>query len=510
VGVDPVTKRAFRAPQEDRSILAVPALSEAPGALARNRESLERATASIDGEPLSSFRARARREVLDRAVEYLRAAGEPIPRVDSESLLLSGHQPELFHVGVWVKNFVLNRLARENGLTPLNLVVDNDTMKASSLRFPVLPDSRDPAGVHYQSIPYDRYSGETAYERRAVLDDEAFRAFASNANAVTRNWDYCPVLGEVWESVLRQLKTTRNIGECFARTRREWERKWGCHNFEVPLSHVCETESFRRFRSHLLSDLPRFHTIYNRCVQNYRTENGVRSRNHPVPDLAVEGDWLEVPFWVLDPEQQRRGRFMVRHTSRGHEYRSGEATLREPLHLRTRALTTTLFARLCLGDGFIHGIGGAKYDEVTDSILRAWLGIEPPGYFVVTATLRLPLPGFPARPSENAQTKRELRDLHWNPQRHLNQESPLTREKEKKIAAEPEDKRERKEWFRQLRAVTEAIRPLVQEAIVRARSEEDRQRIEVEANAVLQRRDYSWVLFPEAVLKEFLVTCLNG
>lgn len=505
-----MTKRAFRAPREDRAILAVPALTEAPGALARNRDSLERATASIDGERLPSFRAQARREVLDRAVEYLRAAGELIPRIDSESLLLSGHQPELFHVGVWVKNFVLNRLARENGLTPLNLVVDNDTMKASSLRFPVLSDSRDPAGVHYQSIPYDRYSGETAYEHRAVLDDEAFRSFAANANAVTRNWGYRPVLEEVWASVLRQSRTTRNLGECFARTRREWERKWGCRNLEVPLSHVCETESFRRFRSHLLSDLPRFHAIYNRCVQNYRRENGVRSRNHPVPELAAEGDWLEAPFWVLDPEQQRRGRLMVRPTSRGHEYRSGDVKLQEPLHLRTRALTTTLFARLCLGDGFIHGIGGAKYDEVTDSILREWLGIEPPAYFVVTATLRLPLPEFPARPSEKAETTNELRDLYWNPQRHLDQESPLKREKEKRIAAEPEDKRERKEWFHQLRAVTEAMRPLVQGAILRARSEEDRQRIELEANSVLQRRDYSWVLFPEEVLKDFLVKCLIG
>lgn len=504
MGVDPVTKRAFRAPQEDQSILAVPALSAVPGILQHNRELLGRADALIDGEPLSSFRATARREVLDRAVEYLRSAGEPIPPSETESLLLGGHQPELFHVGVWVKNFVLNRLARENGLTPLNLVVDNDTMKASSLRFPVLPHSPDPTGVHYQSIPFDRYSGETAFEHRTILDENLFRSFPSRCGEVVRNWEFQPVLAKVWNDVLRHAKNTPNLGECFARTRRDWERKWDCRNFELPLSQVCETESFRRFRKHLLSDLPRFHTIYNRSVQTYRQQNGVRSRNHPVPDLVSEDDWLEAPFWVLDPAKQRRGRLMVRLTPRGIEYRSGQERLEEPLHLRTRALTTTLFARLCLGDGFIHGIGGAKYDEVTDAIIEAWLGIEPPKYVVVTATLRLPLPTFPTQVEERERTREIVRDLFWNPQRHLAENSPLIHEKEQLLAAEPSEHAARKEWYRDLCRVTEAMRPLVMGAIHRAEREVERQRSELEANAILQRRDYAWVLYPEAMLKAFL------
>ena len=50
-----------------------------------------------------------------------------MPDASADSLLLAGHQPELFHPGVWVKNFALNGLARRHGATPLNLVVDNDT-----------------------------------------------------------------------------------------------------------------------------------------------------------------------------------------------------------------------------------------------------------------------------------------------------------------------------------------------------------------------------------------------
>ena len=52
----------------------------------------------------------------------------------------------------------------------------------------------------------------------------------------------------------------------------------------------------------------------------------------------------------------------------------------EGFKVRTRALTTTLFARLFLADLFIHGIGGAKYDELTDAILRRFYGFEPPRF----------------------------------------------------------------------------------------------------------------------------------
>src|SRR5207244_11160094 len=57
--------------------------------------------------------------------------------------------------------------------------------------------------------------------------------------------------------------------------------------------------------------------------------------------------------------------------------------------LRPRALTLTLFARVCLGDFFIHGIGGGKYDEVTDVIIRDYFGLDPPAYQVLSATLHL-------------------------------------------------------------------------------------------------------------------------
>jgi hypothetical protein len=90
------------------------------------------------------------------------------------------------------------------------------------------------------------------------------------------------------------------------------------------------------------------------------------------------------------------------------------------LRLRTRALTTTLFSRLCLCDLFVHGIGGAKYDAMTDRIASRFLGVSLPDYLTLSATEWLPI-GEPhsATPSDVSRLSRMQRELQQNPQRHL-------------------------------------------------------------------------------------------
>ena len=51
-------------------------------------------------------------------------------------LVVTGHQPELFHPGVWVKNFATAAIARAHGGLGLNLIVDNDLPKSASIRVP--------------------------------------------------------------------------------------------------------------------------------------------------------------------------------------------------------------------------------------------------------------------------------------------------------------------------------------------------------------------------------------
>jgi hypothetical protein len=475
--------RRFRAPTANGAVLADPPFDALPALVEANQRLLNRAHILIDGVPLDEFRAEARREVLNRA-----GAG---PIRDAEPLVVTGHQPELSHPGVWVKNFALNALARRLGGVPLNLIVDNDTLKSTTLRFPTFR-AGDPSSVRLESVAFDVFTGEEPYESRTIRDTKTFCAFLPAALALTRNWGYRPLLADAWRDI--DPSSSLSLGEQFAAVRQRFERKWGCHNVELQVSELSGTRAFARFASHILTNLGQFRAVYNAAIQGYREVNGIRSRNHPAPELA-EG---EAPFWMS-------GRSRATATS-------------DVSDLRPRALTLTLFARVCLGDFFIHGIGGGKYDEVTNAIIRGFFGIEPPAYQVLSATLHLPLPGFPGTATALHRAERRIRDLQWNPHQCLRPEQysdvrtrSLLDAHAALSAAEPPyaNHAQRRAWFRDLQAVKEQLRLLVVAQLAGAEEELRCVRTEVSANAILQRRDFAWVLYPEETLQPFL-TGLSG
>ncbi len=513
----------LRAPAEDGAVVAEPPLEAVGSLLSLNRQRLQRGAALL-GRTWPELQQEARRAVLATARTYFEQRGEPIPSVTSAHLLMAGHQPELFHPGVWVKNFALHGLAQRHGLTALNLIVDNDTVKTTALRLPAPPDATHP-WPHLLTLPFDRWSGEIPYEERTIQDTALFADFAERATAILQGWGYAPMLPAFWQEVRRVTSRTALLGEGFAAARRAFERRWGCHNLEVPVSAICRTEPFAWFAGHLLGDLQRFHDVYNGSVHEYRLAHGIRSRNHPVPNLAHEDGWLETPFWGWRSGQTRRGRLFARPGADHIELRAGKdpwpalprgqsivrawhALEAQGFKVRSRALTNTLYARLFLADLFIHGIGGGKYDELTDVIIRRFYEIEPPAFLVLSATRLLPLPAAPVGPEDRQRLARLVRDLEWNPQRHLDGTRlaalrPLIDEKQAWIERQPATTAGRRERFEKLRTLTDQLREplLVHER--QLRDELARCDKQLEANAVLRRRDYAFCLYPEDLLHTF-------
>jgi hypothetical protein len=522
-----VSQLRLRAPQRHGEFLAAPPLASAADLVARNRAGLAGAPVVIDGIPLPDLRRHAVRECLRAAQSYLHGSGVSVPD-HADSVVLAGHQPELFHAGVWVKSFALNGLARTSGSVPLNLIVDNDTAKGTSVRVPVW--DADPAGVRLASVPFDHFAGEVPYEERGVVDDALFNSFPDRVADLTRPWEFEPILSSFWPDVLRHR--TPLMGERFAAARRALERRWGCTNLELPLSALCRTDAFLHFARAILADLPAFGAVYNEQVNAYRRRHAIRSRHHPVPDLAADGDWLEAPFWAWRSGAGRRGRLFVRRAGDRLHIRAGDDELgRLPAHgdlgpwrhladdgvnVRTRALTTTLFARLVLGDLFVHGIGGGLYDELTDDIIRGCYHIEPPAFVVFTGTLHLPLPRFPADAGRLNEAGRRVRDLYWNPQRHLTVDDLARPDVRSAVAernrwerVEPREQVERLWRFQRLRELTERLRPCVASQLASARRRRDTFAREMAANGVLSRRDFAFCLFPEATIRPFCTQFLH-
>lgn len=520
----------LRAPRDDGAILAEPPLDRCPALLARNAGRLDGWDHDFQGRPFSALRNRARVEALEIARRYHESAGLDLPTIPDgpAPIVATGHQPELFHPGVWVKNFAVARLAANVGGLALNLIVDNDIPKGAFIRVPV----RSAGRLKGRLVAFDDWSGEAPFEDQPIGDESLFASFPERVRNALDGQVRHPLIDRFWSHVLSAPEgmTARDrVGRRFARARRAVEAEWGVHNLEVPLSDLCETDAFRWFASHLLAQLPRFQAVHDGALARYRALYKIRSKNHPVAALGRRGEWLEAPFWAWRRDEPRRRPLFIRQLARTMELRIGDEQapfLEIPLapdreaccavealrdlpargiRLRTRALTTTMFARLFVGDLFVHGIGGAKYDELGDEILRDFFRLEPPDFLTLSMTLHLGLPTSPYTPDRLRDQRRRLRDLDWQPERFLDGEpgvADLVAEKRRLMGESPTTKSAKRERYRAFRAVNESLARLVGEG---SRHDAADAVTDVASalrdDAVARSREYSVVLFDEGRIR---------
>ncbi len=558
----------LHAPKQNQQILLTPGWEKIDAILNDNRQQFQEANFCVGGSSFQDFRRKLRLEITQSIVSYFEQSGEQIPPILQEMLtcqssktaladrpwIVSGHQPELYHPGVWVKHFALNQIGREHQLIPLHLIVDTDTIKSTSIRVPVFHSQEE---VELKSIPFDEYSGEIPYEFRRVQSPDLWDHFYRKVQDLTRNWPEKPMIEKVWPTIQRQYQNCQNIGESFSRARRDMERSWGCFNLEIPMSWVSQCSSFREFVAWFLDDLPEWHRVHNQILCQYRKENRIRSSRHPFPDLAVEKDsarsvatravkdastdfslsnddegqednlWYEAPFWAYVREDKnhaeresangesasssqmafgQRNRLWVKRTRNGKEYRAGNKIFTELPEVRTKAFTTTLFARFFLGDLFIHGLGGGIYDEVTDRIMKARLAGIVPHYLINTATIHLESSdhnGPPVSHQDWVDKKQDLRRTYWNPQQYVPADDLVRLAKEELIRQQPTEKKGRKDRYRKLLEYTMQMR----EPLFPQYQEKQQQLLllkkYLDARAKATRRDFCCWLFSESSLKEF-------
>ena len=178
------------------------------------------------------------------------------------------------------------------------------------------------------------------------------------------------------------------------------------------------------------------------------------------------------------------------------------------VRLRTRALTTTLFARFLVGDLFIHGIGGSKYDELGDEISRRFFGVEPPPFLTVSMTVRVGLSEDDAA-NELAMLDRRLRTLRHNPERQLSEPYAdelrnIIERKYELVGAPVSTRRERKQRCLAIRACNLAMQPWMGglEADLVARRMKAQSR--ASSNRAARSREYAYVLHSVERLKRSL------
>ena len=532
----PVSRRV---PAANRGILADPSLTHAVNVARDTQRAGIACHTPIAGISLADWKQKSVDDTLLAAVEYAEETGRVPPgHLPAGPLLVGGHQPTLFHCGVLVKNFALARLARRLDGTALNLIVDSDI--SAPLHLSVPDGSRDQPATRL--VPFTTDTAARPWEDLRPDLSAAFTAFPDRVSDALARWGIDPLLTRIWPSAIAAAEAGRGLAECLSAARIAMQDRMGHGTLELPISRLATRTPFLKFMAMSLLEAERFAESHNRALGTYREANNVRSRTHPAADLCWHDGWLETPFWCWHSGDTHRRRLLTQLTPTSIRLSDGSgfnaqwaldsgddldrlATAlgdwqQSGLRIRPSALSTTLFARVFLADLFIHGIGGSKYDEATDSLMADFFGISPPPYLTLSGTLHLPLGGpFDVSSMDRSQLTSRRRRMLYNAQEFLDagQASELVERKTSLIRSQTRDKHDtsessrqnRRQRFHEFRAVNQELTRHTIGARQALDGELQRLDRQLDANSVLTNREFSFCLFPEELLSSFLDEALS-
>ena len=410
---------------------------------------------SLDNSRLDGLRTAAKQRLVSAAENYvlrlhaladdadLPANSSPVltGQPDRQPIVLTGHQPVVFHSGLTFKYETTERLAADSGAIAVAVMIDSDSGDAGQFSYP------------QADAPGTDESCQSGFAASATLEIESLAR--SNSLFAHARLKSGAELQEVGELVSRQLNNLSLSGSASSvvRTFREFaqlsaanasaaeantivrrQRGIGGRILEIPLSAISDFPEMLAFTADILKQARRFAAAYNASLEVFRDENGIRNAANPFPNLKITDESCELPFWAISHDRKSRHALEVqfegnvtRLTANNHTIDSftGSITAEslEPMLLQNiqivpRGALITAALRLLFSDLFVHGTGGGRYDRFTDEFIRTWWNIEPPPYTVASASRYL----FVADRHELERLdaiRNQLRDLQYNPQRHF-------------------------------------------------------------------------------------------
>ncbi|MDH5542860.1 MAG: hypothetical protein OEY64_07845 [Nitrospinota bacterium] len=359
-----------------------------------------------------------RSEVFAMALEYMEGLGVEVPVFyPDKPLLLSGHQPYPFHAGVYYKYRLL--AGQSELFNPLWISMDTEPSGCFSAK---VPSFRERPKIRKLSmLPL---GDEAIFYSDAKTDKDRLGKFLEEAFD-----DLSTIPGgrfEFAEKFLEKVIGERSgnlpgkMRDVMLMLKREYCPELSSGVFELPLSEICMTDNFHIFVYHLIAKGAEVRVAFNSSLANYRRAHQLRSAANPFPDLQAKDGNIETLLWKVEGGE-RSPLFAKARDGKIYIDANGEMEIDSPEKLKQacldagiriwpRAVALSLLQRLFLGDLFVHGIGGAKYDQVTDEIVSSLFGMTPPVFAVASCTLEVEGLTDPASAiSELTQQEREMR-----------------------------------------------------------------------------------------------------
>ena len=511
--------KRLKAPPNDGQTLEDPSLHQLHELWKSNQICWTDHRFSLFGWEIQDVRRLAQQHLVESSLQYTERyakQGVIAPELNPSHFVLAGHQPELFHCGVWFKNFVLSNIAQRFGATAVNLVIDNDLCATKSIRVP--GGSLEHPEIH--GVAFDELGPIVPFEMVPLNDRASWNSFGTRVCRVLQPIIQDPLIASLWPEVEQAQQAGLPPALAIAAGRHRIEIEHGSRTLELPLSQLCSAKSFGIFVAELCARHEELNEIYNEALLQYRFENRIRSQSHPVPELRVRGEWFELPLWILSQTSPHRRSAWVKRTAQGFVIGDGNgfATELSSAHLlqelaglesngillRPRALVTTMYSRLVLGQMFLHGIGGAKYDQLTDRIIQRFLGVTPPGFATLSATLRLPIPIPTVSDLDVSRQRIKQRDLRYHPEWFVDHSDPHASQlanTKQQLIARSRHVTDRAKWHRQMEAVNQQLMHLTDgwdEVLQEELGEIEKQ---LRTKQILGSREFSFCLHPIDVIE---------
>ena len=492
-----------------------------PRLIQRDRLKAPREHLGVLAEPLTLLRDAATGALLEPRRPPDAAIGQTSLSLLRESLrsrlgwrgpvIATGHQAEFFHAGVLAKTIAAALLAQARGGTAVYLTVDSDTPKSTQIAIP----DRGESGLERRQIVIPGIDVDLPMESQRAARESDWTAFFNALATATSEVEMLSTFRGAFIAATR----TGDLSGAFA-----VGQNAVLSSLDLPpvtcvkMSQIADGPEFRTFAAHWLANAAPFAAHYNAAQLAYRERNGVRNWQRPAPPLTIEGDRVETPLWAYRATGARCKLFAARASSTSgaavqlfadHTPIGTSDALADGWHIRPKALLLSAFARLVLGDLFLHGIGGAKYDEMTEDFIRACFGCEPGAMACVSATLHL-LPPIGVS-GELAAAEHRLRDFAYNPQRYgrdfpprmlLDREAAITRVL--KLRAERAPRAQRRAAFDSLRTAIGNLAAAAQPAHAALLADRDRLAALSRENAIATDREYFYGLHRRSELATLL------
>ena len=565
----------YEIPKNNREVFLYPALDRIPELVLENRRKIHGYEFEINGIPFQVFRDKTRMDVLRQAVCYTNGIKSLIRKdpsgqrrydqigmqkdtslqaaqdrscikeltLDRETIknipiIQTGHEPILYHPGIWIKNHLVQYLVNKLNGIGVNMIVDNDACNMGFMYVPILSEQSASVGkvalvrnkdhVAYEEIVFDDFGIILQLKEEVInlLSKNIFREDIKTTIEYMQDMfgQFINRIGEYYQ------QGCTDMAGLLTAARRAVEEDFGIENLEAPVSWMCDTDGFYHFILHILYEAERFAKIYNEKLAEYRRIHKIRSKANPLPDLKVLRDSIEIPFWVWKTEGQRAKCYVM---NEGDDIKITDGakvlvilkkgdvnsnitrlkTLMEAgIKIRPRAITTTMFSRLFFSDVFIHGIGGAKYDTITDEIIKEFFGINTPGFITISATLFLPLDTYDVDEGTPYELQRIMHDMRYNPERYASKETRsnpefMNRAKEKQgllkmMAVGNADEKGR--YFRQIKELNTLMLTQINPELKRIQGEINIVREKLAYNEVVRFREFPLCLYPMKILRGYV------